>query len=146
MKRSRRLEPVVKVAENHEKQAAKALGDSQTALAQTQQRLSELEHYREEYLKRFHSAGAVGMSAAQMADYRLFLANLDGAITEQERVVQRAAAVVEQHRQAWFNRRGKVKVLDSVVARYQADERRDEDRKEQNDQDDRAQHTPKTSF
>lgn len=146
MKRSRRLEPVVKVAENHEKQAAKALGDAQTALTQTQQRLSELEHYREEYLKRFHSAGAVGMSAAQMADYRLFLANLDGAIAEQGKVVQRAVAVVEQHRQAWFNRRGKVKVLDSVVARYQADERRDADRKEQNDHDDRAQHTPKTGF
>lgn len=146
MKRSRRLEPVVKVAENHEQEAAKALGESQTALTQAQQRLSELEHYREEYLKRFHSAGAVGMSAAQMADYRLFLANLDGAIEEQGRVVERAAAVVEQHRQAWFSRRGKVKVLDNVVARYQADERREADRKEQGDQDDRTQHTPKTRF
>ena len=106
---------------------------------QAQQRLTELESYREEYIKRFHSTGAVGMSAAQMMDYRAFMVKLDQAIAEQGVVVEQAAQRVEQQRQEWFSRRGKVKMLDTVVTRYQADERRDADRKEQGDQDERTQ-------
>lgn len=140
MKRSRRFEPVVRVAENREKDAARALGSAQTVLTQAQVRLAELENYREEYIKRFHSTGAVGMSAAQMMDYRAFMVKLEQAIQEQVVVVEQADTHVESQRQQWFARRGKVKMLDTVVARYQADERRDADRKEQGEQDDRAQH------
>jgi flagellar FliJ protein len=140
MKRSKRFKPVVKVAENHEQEAARVLGSAQQVLGQAEQRLAELENYRQEYISRFHTTGATGMSAAQMMDYRAFLVKLDQAIVEQGRVVKQAAAHVEQQRQEWFTRRGKVKMLDTVVARYQADERRDADRKEQGDQDERAQH------
>lgn len=140
MKRSKRFEPVVKVAESRTQQAAQALGDAQRALTQAQQRLAELETYREEYVKRFHSTGAVGMSAAQMMDYRAFLVKLDQAIAEQGGVVKQTGKFVEQQRQEWITRRGKVKMLDTVVARYQADEQRDADRKEQGDQDERNQH------
>jgi len=120
------------------------LGDAQSALTDAQQRLAELEGYREEYIKRFHVTGSVGMSAAQMMDYRAFLAKLDQAITEQGMAVGQAASLVEQQRQEWFARRGKVKMLDTVVARYQADELRDANRKEQGDQDERSQHIKKT--
>jgi len=143
MKRSQRFEPVVKVAENREQEAARGLGRAQTTFAEAQQRLTELEAYREEYIKRFHSTGAVGMSAAQMMDYRAFMVKLDQAIAEQGVVVEQATHRVEQQRQEWFNRRGKVKMLDTVVARYQTDERRDADRKEQGDQDERNQHIKK---
>jgi len=145
MKRSQRFEPVVKVAENREQQAARSLGDSQSALSQAQQRLDELKKYREEYIQRFHANGAMGMSAVKMGDYRLFLSNLSGAIKQQAGLVQQAAAVVEQQRQQWFARRGKVKMLGSVVSRFQADEQRVADRKEQLEQDERAQRMPKSS-
>lgn len=141
MKRSRRFEPVVKVAENREQQAAQALGEAQAALTQAQQRLAELEQYCEEYIQRFHATGAMGMSAAKMLDYRAFLVKLDRAIKEQGLAVEQAGRLAERQRQEWFSHRGKVKMLDTVVARFQADEQRDADRKEQGDQDDRAQHT-----
>lgn len=141
MKRSERFEPVVKVAENREQEAARVLGDAQSALTSAQQKQAELESYREEYVQRFHSTGATGMSAAQMLDYRAFLVKLDLAISEQALVVEQAASLVEQQRQEWFVRRGKVKMLDTVVERYQTEEQRDANRKEQSDQDDRAQHT-----
>lgn len=145
MKRSKRLEPVVKVAENRKQQAAKALGDSQSALQQAEQRLEELKNYREEYIRRFHANGAQGMSAVQMGDYRLFLSNLSRAIEQQTELVEQAAAVVEQQRQQWFNRHGKVKMLDKVVSRIQADEQRVVDKKEQMEQDEQAQRMPKPS-
>jgi flagellar FliJ protein len=146
MKRSKRLEPVVKVAENHKQQAAKALGDSQSALQQAQQRLDELKNYREEYVRRFHASGAVGMSAVQMADYRLFLSNLSRAIEQQTQLVKQAEVAVDKQRQQWFNRRGKVKMLDKVVSRFQADEQRVVDKKEQQEQDEQSQRLPKSSL
>jgi len=145
MKRSQRLDPVVRVAENREQQAARSLGNSQSALNQAQQRLNELRNYREEYVQRFHANGAIGMSAVQMGDYRLFLSNLSCAIEQQAGLVKQAATVVEQQRQQWFSRRGKVKMLGNVVSRFQTDEQRVVDRKEQLEQDERAQCTP-TSF
>jgi len=132
------------VAENRGQEAARLLGDAQSALTDAQQRLAELEGYREEYIKRFHTTGSEGMSAAQMLDYRVFLVKLDQAITAQVTVVEQATNYVEQQRQEWFARRGKVKMLDTVVARYQADEQRDANRKEQGDQDERAQHMKKS--
>jgi len=134
---------VVRLAENREQQAARSLGDSQLALKQAQQRLDELKNYREEYIQRFHTNGATGMSAIQMGDYRLFLSNLSRAIEQQAGLVQQAAAVVEQQRQQWFTRRGKVKMLGNVVARFQTDEQRVVDRKEQLEQDEHAQRMPK---
>jgi len=145
MKRSRRLEPVVKVAENREQQAARSLGDAQSALNQAQQRLDELENYRKEYIQRFHTTGAVGMSAVQMGDYRLFLSNLSRAIEQQAGLVKQAAAAVEQQRQQWFARRGKVKMLGNVVSRFQTEEQRVADRKEQLEQDERSQCMPASS-
>ncbi|HEC18561.1 MAG TPA: flagellar export protein FliJ [Gammaproteobacteria bacterium] len=142
MKRSQRLEPVVKVAENREQQAAKALGEAQAALQQAQQRLAELKTYREEYVQRFHSDGATGMSAVQMGDYRLFLSKLSRAIEQQAELVEQAAARLEQQRQQWFDQRGKVKMLGNVVSRFQADERRSVERREQREQDERSQGRP----
>ncbi len=145
MKRSQRLEPVVRVAENREQQAARSLGDSQLALNQAQQRLDELENYRKEYIQRFHTTGATGMSAVQMGDYRLFLSNLSRAIEQQIGLVKQAVVTVEKQRQQWFARRGKVKMLGNVVSRFQTEEQRVADRKEQLEQDERAQRMPTPS-
>lgn len=143
MKKSQRLEPVVKVAESREQQAARALGQAQAQLAQAEQRQAELEGYKEEYLRRFHTAGSRGMSAAQMEDYRRFLGKLDAAIAQQQQVVAQAAGIVETQRHQWFERRGKTRALDKVVSRYQADERRQEAQQEQGELDERAQRSIK---
>ena len=64
------------MAENHEQHAAKILGDSRSVLSDADARLSELKQYREEYIQRFHTAGAAGMAASKMGDYQKFLHNL----------------------------------------------------------------------
>ncbi len=138
MKKSSRMQPVVKVAEGREQQAARHLGESQAALTQDQQRLDELKEYRRDYEQRFLASGALGMGAARMEDYRKFLHNLGRAIEQQVQMVERSAALVEQQRQRWFVTRGKAQALDNVVSRYQAEEQRDADRREQLEQDEHA--------
>ncbi|NOX76740.1 MAG: flagellar export protein FliJ [Gammaproteobacteria bacterium] len=138
MKKSSRMQPVVKVAEGREQQAARHLGESQVALTQAQQRLDELKEYRRDYEQRFQTSGALGMGAAQMEDYRKFLCNLGRAIEQQTQTVAQSTTMFEQQRQRWFVTRGKAQALDNVVARYQAEEQRDLDRREQQEQDEHA--------
>ena len=138
-KKSQRLQPVVKVAEGREQQAAKALGEAQTALNAAQQQLTELETYRDEYVQRFQQAGALGMGAARLEDYRHFLHKLGQAIEQQTQAVVQAEKLVAKRREHWFTHRGKVRMLDTVVSRYQAVEQRQEARKEQGEQDERNQ-------
>jgi len=139
MKKSSRLQPVVQVAENREQMAAQALGNAQLGLAASEQRLNELKRYREEYVRRFHDAGAIGMGANKLEDFRKFLANLSQAIDQQVRVVAQAARGVEDKRRHWLSSRSKTQILDTVVSRYQAEEQRQADRKEQRELDELVQ-------
>lgn len=139
MKRSKRMQPVVQVAESREQLAARALGAAQGLLDQAVQQLDELKSYRDDYLRRFEQAGAAGMGAAQLGDYRHFLQKLGLAIEQQTQVIAQASQDVEAKRGLWFASRGKVRMLGTVVSRYQCEEERDDMRKEQQEQDERAQ-------
>ena len=139
MKRSKRLKPVVRVAESREQQAARALGAAQARLAQAQQQLAELQRYRDDYRQGFQQAGATGMGAAQLADYQQFLHKLGQAIEQQAQQVVQATQEAEAKRAQWFTSRGKVRMLDTVVARYQAIEQQQASRQEQREQDERSQ-------
>ena len=140
MKKSKRFQPVVKVAEAREKLAASALGEAQAELQSHEARLEELQGYQRDYLQRLQESGAQGMGAARMNDYQQFLNNLKLAIEQQETLVQIASRVVEEKKQQWFSKRGKLKSYDNVMERYVSEENRMADRREQKEADDRAQH------
>ena len=144
MKRSKRLKPVVQVAEGREQQAARALGAAQTRLLQAEQQYHELCRYREDYRQRFQQVGAFGMGALQLEDYQQFLHKLGQAIEQQEQVIAQARQEVEARRSQWFTLRGKLRSLDSVVSRYQASEEKQARRREQQEQDERAQRPGRT--
>ena len=80
-KRSQRFEPVVKVAENREQEAARVLGSAKTPLTDADQRLTELATYREQYINRLHRTGATGMPAAHIMDKRLNFINTGEELT-----------------------------------------------------------------
>ena len=139
MTRSQRLKPVSRVAEHHEQTAARAMGEYQQRLNVHENRLRELIKYREEYAHGFQIAGARGMGAAQLQDYRTFLARIDQAISQQQGQVAQARRQYEQKKDEWFHRRTRSQALEKVAERYRKQERHDEDRREQKDSDERAQ-------
>ncbi len=146
MKKSRRLKPVVRVAEGREQQAARALGVAQTRLRQVQQQQEELQRYRDDYRQRFQQVGAMGMGAVQLGDYQQFLHKLEQAIEQQGQQVAQATQEVEAKRVLWFASRGKVRMLDTVVARYQAIEEQQVARREQREQDERSQRSGRSEI
>ncbi len=139
MKRSKRMQPAVRVAQEREQAAARRFGEAQRILQENERRLAELFTYREEY--RAMAAGPEGgtVSVFQFQQTRRFLDSLDHAIAQQERAIGGLREQSEQQRRAWLTARGKVKALENVVARCLAEEENEALRREQKEIDEWAQ-------
>lgn len=145
MTKSDRLKPVIKVAENRERAAAKVLGEAQQAAQQRKKRLDELTSYRNDYCARFNSTQSAARPALMMADFRVFLTRLDEAIVQQQRLLDASLRDVEAKKQRWLAERTKTKALDKVTTRLRKQERVHAERKEQKETDERAQRKPEFS-
>lgn len=141
MTRSKRMIPVVKVAENREQAAARSLGEVQQRLAAQQCKLEELVTYRDQYSSEFQQRSGQGMGVARLQDYRVFLARLNEAIQQQQQVVERCQQDCERQRRYWMSTRTRTQALGKVVDRYHREEQHLLERREQHASDERAQRT-----
>lgn len=139
MMRSKRMEPVMQLAQNREQEAARQVGEHQRQLDAQRTRLAELTAYRDEYAQRLTTVAGGGLGAAMLHDYRAFLARLNQAIEHQRRLIEQGEHAYEESRRQWLQTRQKTKALDTVTERYRLQERRDEERRLQNESDERAQ-------
>lgn len=139
MTRSGRLKPIVKIAESHEKEAARLLGAQQHLLDQHETRLGELLSWRKEYRDQFQQAGKEGIKASKMHDYQSFLHRLDFTITQQRQMIEQAILGYEQQKQNWQGKRSRTQALDKTVERFKKQEQHEADRKEQKELDEHAQ-------
>jgi flagellar FliJ protein len=138
-KRSERMAPVQRVLGSAEKERARDFGSAQREKEEAEKRLKDLQQYHDEYLLGFEQRARTGQSASALRDYQLFLARLKDAIKQQEQVVQQSCEAVAGSRQRWQSAARQVKAVDSVVDRWQGDERRLADRLDQKDSDEHAQ-------
>jgi flagellar FliJ protein len=136
------MTPVVKVAESREQAAARILGEAQQRLAAQQRKFDELITYRDQYSSEFQQRSGQGMGVARLQDYRLFLARLNEAIQQQQRVVALCQQDCERQRRHWMSTRTRTQALGKVVDRYRREELQAGERREQLDSDERAQRTP----
>lgn len=136
---SKRFKPVQRVAESQEQKAAKAFGQSQRQMQDQEARLQELKQYHQEYLQRFEETSRIGMSAVQLQEYRAFLAKLEAAIREQERIVRASQQNRTNQMANWQQKHMRTQVLDKVVARYTSVESKTNDAREQKEIDERSQ-------
>lgn len=138
MTKSERVKPIVKVAQNREREAARVFADSQQLLQEREQRLAEVRRYREEYLENYQARGRTGMSAQQMRTYRNFLHKLDAAVEQQEQLVRDAQSALTQQKARWMEKHVRTRALDSMRTRYVTQEQRDLQRIEQKESDERG--------
>lgn len=132
------MQPVVRVAEDRERSAARALGEAQRRIAENEAKLAELVAYREQYSQDFDSAGGVGLGARRVHEYRVFFARLGAAISQQAEIVEKLRQDCENKRRHWLEIRTRAQALDKVTERYRRGERKLEERREQLDLDERV--------
>jgi flagellar protein FliJ len=133
------MAPVQKVLDRKEKDHARELGEAQTRLAAAEVKLKDLEQYRQDYEQAFQQRAKAGQPVRALRDFQVFLARLDQAIQQQGQIVAVARQDVSGHSTRWQSAARQVKAVDSVVDRWQGEERRAQDRREQKETDERAQ-------
>ena len=138
MKRSERMAPVQQALESTQQDRARDFGAAQRQLESAEQKLKDLEQYHDEYQRGFQQRARTGQSVTALRDYQVFLARLQDAIRQQTQVVLQARDGLTGSRQRWQSAARKSKAVESVVDRWQQDERRQADRIEQKESDERA--------
>ena len=117
----------------------RAFGEARQALEAARKQLEMLQGYRNEYGQQRAQPAEVAMSVAALQNYQCFLENLGQTIVQARLDIEEKARVCEQQRIAWLACRSRRKILDTVVEKYQQQERYLQNRAEQKEQDEHAQ-------
>lgn len=139
-----RLTPVIDLAEQAEREAAKKMGQGQLQLTQAASKLRDLEHYREDYYQRWQQEGGRGVSSQWILNYQRFIAQLETAITQQQRSVNWYQNNLSTLRQHWQQCHARLEGLRKLIQRQRQEAQRKADKYEQKQLDEFCQRRPKT--
>lgn len=138
MKRSRRLRQIAEMAGSGERDAGRDLAAARRQRDGERRQLEQLQGFLGEYRRRFETAAATGIGAGQLGNFRAFLTHLEASIGHQQAAVVSSDARVASAHQRWRAAYQRVRALEKVAANQALTEVRDQARREQAEQDDRA--------
>lgn len=141
MKKSQRIKTIVDIKATQEKNALEVLGAVQRKLLSMQAQVEGLRNYRKEYQVRFDQLGIKGVNVAQLLEFRSFIDKLDKAIIGQEQVLSSIEAELMAKRKIWEELHHKTQSLQKVCDSALAIEMKQEAKREQLEQDERASRT-----
>lgn len=138
MKKSQRIKTIVDIKAAQEKNALEALGASQRKLSATQAQVESLRQYRQEYQDRFKQRGHAGIGVVQLQEFRSFMDKLDKAIAGQEQALSECETDLLTKRKEWEGRHHRTQSLQKVCNAALSAELKQEGKREQSEQDERA--------
>lgn len=138
MTRSKRLKPVIDLAEREESQLAQAYTRQLQELQLAQDKLQQLVLYRLDYAAMAEQVPGRPIDLARLQGARAFLQRLSEAIGMQEAEIRRIDGLVSQARILWLGAKRHQKSINDLVLSYQAQERQMSDKREQKQQDEMA--------
>lgn len=129
--RVRRMAPVLDMALDEERKAARTLGECQQQLAEADGRLRDLEHYAGEYEKGWTQRGSQGVGRDWLVNYQRFMSQMQSAIEQQKQTLEWHQQSLERARENWRQRYQRVEALRKLIERYQEEARARADKQEQ---------------
>ncbi len=138
MKKSQRIKTIVDIKATQEKNALEELGAVQRKLQGMQAQVEGLRNYRKEYQDRFDLMGVKGVNVAQLLEFRSFIDKLDKAILGQEQLLSSIEAELKIKRKIWEELHHKTQSLQKVCDSALVVEMKQEAKREQLEQDERA--------
>jgi flagellar FliJ protein len=137
-KRSERLDIVQQVASRTERERAERVALAEKHLVEMQQKLAALEKYRSEYEAGFATRAGAGFGAASVRDFQTFLARLGEALEQQRELVAGARRALDAERDNWREAAQRAHVVETLAERWQGEEERAANRRDQNMSDELA--------
>jgi len=138
MTRSQRIGRVREGLERGERDSAARALAAEQRVVEGRQRLQELQRYRAEYRTNLDGRTAAGIGTVALRDFQAFLGRLDEAIRQQTQIVARAETERDFERSRWLDAAKQVKAVSTVAERWQLEERREAQRREQREIDEHA--------
>jgi flagellar FliJ protein len=139
MKRSDSLDMVQQVTARTERERAEKVGAAERHLVEMQQKLAALEKYRTEYEAGFQSRAGAGLDVIGMRDFQIFLARLGEALAQQRELVTLAQRALDAERTHWREAAQRQHVVETLAERWQSEESRAANRRDQNESDELSQ-------
>jgi flagellar protein FliJ len=136
------MKTVQRAIEDDERRRAEQLAVSERRVSECEAKLVELETYQTSYAQQFSVRAGAGIGGAGLRDFQTFLARLAEAVKQQAQVVQRARVERDSERQRWQGAASRAKAVGGVVKRWQLEDQRESERREQNESDERSQRNP----
>ncbi len=138
MTRTKRLAPVVQHTDNKERRALQEVAQSQAVFEGEQQRLTQLQDYKLEYLqKKKYDIGV--FTPIELQEFNRFMQQLDQTIRQQMELVALRQQELDRKRDQWTATRIDSKKMHKVVERLKQQEFVEQERKEQKALDEFAQ-------
>lgn len=138
MKKSQRLNVIVELNVKNEKKALEALGEVQRQKQDAEKQLDHLKEYQQGYKDQYQSLSETGVNIKQLLEFRAFVSKLEQAIEEQAQVVLNLNKKVDSTRMHWKLQHQKTKSMEKVCEAAVKEEAKEQDKREQSEQDDRA--------
>ena len=135
MARRFHLQSLLDLAQNHTDAAGRHLHQLKMKWNEAEEKLGQLQAFREEYRLRYQHASSQGISVAALRDFQVFLGKLEEAITLQFKEVEQCRARWEDGQHAWMEQRRKLNAYDTLSKRHHKAEQRRESKQEQKQQD-----------
>ena len=93
--------------------------------------LSALQVYRQDYAERLQKATESGLSASNYHNFRQFIATLDDAISQQNKIVAQINGKLEEGRQYWYAEKRRLNSYEALQTRQARQRLARENRAEQ---------------
>ncbi len=135
MSRSKRMLPILNLAERNEKNAAVDLAKSQQSLKECQNKLAMMREYRNEYANNETSSIS---SASFLRDRYAFIKQIDQSIELLEKQISQHSEQHVHDQKKWLKTKQKSNALDKVVEQFRSSENRLKNQREQRELDDRV--------
>lgn len=134
MTRSQRLDPLLRIKQQRQDDAAREVAERERAAAEQQARLDMLRRYADEYA--ITPAGNTTIAPALLANRLAFREKLNAAVQQQAGIVDSTRQNVEVERARLMLASRDTKVLEQLRASYRADESRVAEQRSQRELDD----------
>jgi len=128
MKKSKRLQPVLHLAERNKKLAEKALGQAQQQLAAEEAKLQQLHDYFLEYQQSAKAQQSQGAQVDTLIRLQQFMARLQQAAEQQGQQVELSRQMLLQARRLWQSAYGRHQAMESLIDRNRQLEQREEEK------------------
>lgn len=129
VKKSKRLQPVLKLAERNRQMAEQALGQAQRQLSEELQKLEQLQNYQRDYEQQAREQQARGAQPGQLVRLQEFMSKMQGALQQQMEQVVISQQMMNQAKGLWQVAQGRYQAMDSLIDRHKVTEAQLEDKK-----------------